>query len=327
MTAFADPLRLRRTRRFETFCFATLLSNFGTWAQQVAEPWLLLTLASSFLIGLDSLATAAPVWLLTPPRGWLADRADRRLMISVCQSPQMLCPVLLVVLPLTGTVQPWMVIVLSTVVGVAGALSMPSFQSIVPSIVEHDQIAAGFALNATQFNLSRVLGPALAGVQMTSVGAVGWFTLNAASYLPFIWVALWILPRGKPPPSGDATSERSLRDSIVAIIRPSDPRGAPLTVLLTVPLTSSLIVFCPILVKTVLNGGVNGFSLAIAAFGVGGLRGSIGLLWIDPGRYRRRISSWLARGCPGLPGGSWCWSRSIRGSGDCRCWWHSRGWR
>lgn len=68
MTAFTNSLRLLRTRRFGTFCFASLLSNLGTWAQQVAEPWLLLSLgASSFLIGLDSFAMAAPVWLLTLP--------------------------------------------------------------------------------------------------------------------------------------------------------------------------------------------------------------------------------------------------------------------
>ena len=107
----------------------------------------------------------------------------------------MLCPVLLVALLLAHAVRPWMVVAISLVVGVTDALSMPSFQSIVPSIVPRGQIAAGLALNATQFNLSRILGPALAGVLMVSVGAVGCFAVNAASYVPFIMVALWILPR------------------------------------------------------------------------------------------------------------------------------------
>jgi predicted MFS family arabinose efflux permease len=293
MNAFTDSIHLLGTRRFGTFCFATLLSNLGTWAQQVAEPWLLLTLgASSFVIGLDSFAMAAPVWVLTLVGGALADRADRRLIIATCQSVQMLCPVLLVILLLTDTVRPWMVIVLSAVVGVTDALSMPSFQSIVPSIVEHDQIAAGLALNATQFNLSRVLGPAIAGVLMAIVGAVGCFALNAASYLPFIWVALWILPRGKPPPAiAGSFAEGSLWHDIRDILRTPDPRGA----LLTSTLCGPLIVFCPVLVKTVLHGDVSGFSVAIAAFGVGGLVGSIGLLGIDAGRDRRRISSWFAQ--------------------------------
>ena len=295
MTAFTDSLRLLRTRRFGTFCFASLLSNLGTWAQQVAEPWLLLSLgASSFLIGLDSFAMAAPVWLLTLPGGILADRRDRRRIIGTCQSIQMLCPTLLVVLLLTGAVRPWMVIALSVVVGVTDALSMPSFQSIVPSIVERRQIASALALNATQFNLSRILGPALAGILMASVGAVGCFALNAASYLPFIWVALWILPRGRSRRSGEPREGGRLFDGLGDILRSAHLRGALLTVLLTSVFCGPLIVFCPVLVKEALKGDVDDFSIAIGAFGVGGLLGAAALLGVDPGRDRRRLSSWSA---------------------------------
>ena len=93
MTAFRESLDLLRTRRFGTFCFASLLSNIGTWAQQVAEPWLLLSLgASSFVIGLDAFVIAAPVWILTLIGGVLADRSDRRRVIATFQSIQMLCP-------------------------------------------------------------------------------------------------------------------------------------------------------------------------------------------------------------------------------------------
>ena len=91
-SSYAASLRLLRTRRFGTFCFASLLSNLGTWAQQVAEPWLLLSLgASSFLIGLDSFAMAAPVWTLTLMGGILADRSHRRRIIAACQSAHPPC--------------------------------------------------------------------------------------------------------------------------------------------------------------------------------------------------------------------------------------------
>src|SRR4029077_704428 len=190
---FRESLGLLATRRFGTFWFASLLSNIGTWAQQVAEPWLLLTLgASSFLIGLDSFAMNAPVWLLTLAGGALADRADRRRVIAIFQSIQMLCPTAIVVLLLTHEIHPWMIVALSTVVGVTDALSMPSFQSIVPSIVTHDQVGRGLALNSTQFNLSRILGPAIAGILISAIGVTACFVVNAASYLPFIGVALWI---------------------------------------------------------------------------------------------------------------------------------------
>ena len=296
--SFVRSIHLLRTRRFGTFCFASLLSNLGTWAQQVAEPWLLLSLgASSFLIGLDSFAAAAPVWILTLVGGVLADRSDRRLIITLCQSIQMLCPVLLVILLLTGTVKPWAVIMLSAIVGVTDALSMPSFSSIVPSIVEPRQIASALALNATQFNLSRILGPTLAGILMASVGAVGCFALNAASYLPFIWVAIWILPRRSRRSADEAAFDRKhFFAGIREIARSSYLRGALLTVLLTSTFCGPLIVFCPVLVKNVLHGNIGDFSIAIGAFGVGGLFGAIALLAIDPTHDRRRISSWFSMG-------------------------------
>src|SRR4029077_3539358 len=125
---FRESLGLLATRRFGTFWFASLLSNIGTWAQQVAEPWVLLTLgASSFLVGLDSFAMNAPVWLLTLVGGALADRSDRRRVITLFQSIQMLCPTAIAVLLVTGRVRPWMIIALSVVVGVTDALSRPSF--------------------------------------------------------------------------------------------------------------------------------------------------------------------------------------------------------
>ena len=196
-SALRESLKLLGTRRFGTFWFASLLSSIGTWAQQVAQPWLLLSIgASAMLIGLDSFAMSAPVWLLTLVGGMLADRFDRRRTIAWFQPVQMLCPIAIVVLLLISGIRPWMIISLSLIVGITDALFMPSFSSIVQSIVEKRQIDAGPALNSTQFNISRIAGPALAGVLICSVGAMACFAVSAVSYLPFFGVALWILPRG-----------------------------------------------------------------------------------------------------------------------------------
>jgi len=290
--------RLLLTRRFGTFWFASLLSNIGTWAQQVAQPWLLLSLgASSFVIGLDAFALSAPVWILTVVGGALADRADRRKVIARFQSAQMLCPVILVVLLMMGTVRPWMIIVLSLVVGVTDALSMPSFQSIVPSIVEHRQIATGLALNSTQFNLSRILGPAIAGVLLVGVGAVGCFVVSALSYIPFIVVAVWILPRGLVAlAADDGQRPRQILDHVLTIGRVPYLRGALLTVFLTSLLCAQIVTFAPILVRDAYHGDASHFSIAVGAFGVGGLLGGIGLLFVDSGRDRRSLCSWFAGG-------------------------------
>jgi len=287
-----NSLQMLRTKRFGTFWVASLLSSIGTWAQQVAEPWLLLTLgASPFVVGLDSFALNAPVLALTVAGGVLADRSDRRRVIATFQSVQMLCPVTLVVLLLVHAVHPLVVIALSLVVGITDALSMPSFQSIVPSIVPREQIARGLALNSTQFNLSRIVGPAIAGALMATVGPVACFALNAASYVPFIGVALWILP---PRP---ATAVRSAQDRGPPLAGLGDVlaspllRGALLTVLTTSVLSAQLVTFTPVLVRDALGGGSSQYSAAVVAFGIGGLLGAFLLLAVPSGSDQRRWSS------------------------------------
>jgi predicted MFS family arabinose efflux permease len=299
LRTLGQSLRLLGTRRFGTFWFASLLSSIGTWAQQVAEPWLLLTLgASSFLVGLDSFAMNAPVWLLTLPGGALADRADRRRVIAAFQSLQMLCPAAIVALMITGRIKPWMVILLSVVVGVTDALSMPSFQSIVPSLVAREDLGRGLALNSTQFNLSRILGPAVAGLLMATVGAVACFGVSAASYLPFVGVALWILPRftaARPGPGAPARPRAP--GAIGGILRQPHPRGALLTVLVSGVLCAPLVTFTPVLVRDVFHGGAGRFSTAVASFGAGGLLGAAALLAIAPGVDRRRLSVGASLAC------------------------------
>ncbi len=297
-TAFRESIRLLYTRRFGTFWFASLLSNIGTWAQQVAQPWLLLSLgASSLLVGLDSFAMSAPVWVLTLAGGILADRADRRHVIAGFQSLQMLCPIIIVALLLAGTVRPWMIIALSLIVGVTDALSMPSFSSIVPSIVQRKQIAAGLALNSTQFNISRILGPALAGILMASVGAIGCFVVSAASYLPFIGVALLILPHGKPAPTeSQPFNAPHPYAGIGVIVRMPHLRDALLTTFFSRLLCAPLLTFCPVLVKSAFHGTAAQYSLTVGAFGLGGLLGATALLAVDATRDRRRLSSWFAAG-------------------------------
>ena len=212
-------------------------------------------------------------------------------VIALFQSIQMLCPSVIVLLLLAGTVRPWMVIILSLVIGITDALSMPSFQSIVPSIVKPAQIASGLALN-----LSRILGPALAAILLISIGAVGCFAVSAASYIPLIVVALWILPQKLNTPPVDATSEQhSLFVHIFEILRIPQLRGALLTVFFTSLLCGPLVIFCSVLIKNTFHRDAVDFSIAVAAFGIGGLLGAIVLLFINVDSDRRYLSSWAAR--------------------------------
>lgn len=295
--SFVNSIRLLRTRRFGTFWFANFLSNIGTWTQQVAQPWLLLSLgASPFILGLDALALGAPVWALTLIGGILADQGDRRKIIASLQFIQMLCPIVLVWLILEHRVEPWMVVMLSLVIGVTDALSMPSFQTIVSSIVSKEQIPTGLALNSTQFNLTRIIGPAIAGVLMVSIGAIGCFVVSAVSYVPFILVALWVLPRHIPAPRKNYTFDRTLFSGVLDVIKMPDLRGGLMTALLSAILCGPLITFSSVLVKSVFLGNALEFSIAMSSFGIGALLGAGGLLMAKPNRDHRAIASLFAIG-------------------------------
>jgi len=120
----------------------------------------------------------------------------------------------------------------------------------VPSVVEQREISTALTLSATQFNLSRILGPALAAIAMASLGAVGCFALNAVSYLPFIGVAIWILPRRPRLRAEDDTFDRKhFFAGLREIVRERQLCGALLTILLTSTLCGPLILFVPVLVK------------------------------------------------------------------------------
>lgn len=297
VTSFSESLSLLWTKRFGTFWVGSLLSNLGMWMQEVAEPWLVLTLSGSpVLLGLDAFAMDAPTWVLTIFGGYLADHSDRRRVIFTFQSIQMLCPLILVILMLTGWVKVWMVILLTFIVGITDALSMPAFAASVPMMVRSDQIGRAITLNSTQFSISRVLGPVMAGLVMVHYGAIGCFTVNTLSYIPFLAVILWVIPKTKrlkdvdPRILGTQPWYYELRD----IARDPMLRGGLLTIGWVSLLCGPILAFAPVLVKEILHSDASHFGGLLSAFGVGGLAGAFIVLAIDRRIPRRKLSSFSA---------------------------------
>jgi len=282
----AKPLR---SKTFEAFWWGSLLSNIGTWMQSVAEPWLVLSLGgSSFLLGLDAFATNAPFWILALLGGVLADRRDRTLIIYVFQGIQMLCPALIVLLVAGGFIKVWMIIAISAVVGITDALSAPAFSSLIPSIVPSDDLGAALALNSIQFNLSRVLGPAVAGLVMLRYGFLWCFGANVASYIPLFLAVKWLTPTVKraAPAMAPAENFRTTIRGIAHVAQHSNSRWALLSVLCTSLFCGPVLTFSPVIVKRLLHAGVGEFGGVLTAFGIGGMAGPVLILFavkrVDP---------------------------------------------
>jgi MFS family permease len=249
--------------------------------QSVAEPWLVLSVGgSSFLLGLDAFAMNAPFWILALLGGVLADRADRTLIIYFFQGIQMLCPVLIVALVAMGWVKVWMIIGVSLVVGITDALSAPAFSSLIPSIVSREDLKPALALNSIQFNLARVLGPAIAGLIMLKYGFLWCFGANAVSYIPFFLSIYWLRPpaRSLGQETFNHQNLRSTIEGIRAIIRSQKTGWALLSVLCTGFFCGPLVTFSPVIVKDVLHADVGQFGGVMTAFGIGGMLGPLLIL-------------------------------------------------
>lgn len=270
------PKSFFRSPRYILFWLGSLFSNMGSWMQQIAEPWVVLSLSNSpFWVGLDGFALNAPGLIFTLWGGVLADRYNRRKVVVLFQALQFFCVLTLVVLLLAGWLKVWMIVCISFLVGLTDALSMPSFQSIVPSLVKQQDIKKAVSLNSTQFNLSRVLGPAIAGIVIVRFGAVACFSANAASYLPFFLALYFIYPRKvvETQPQAEEKPVELLR-AFLKLLRNRKVSLPLITTLVTNLFCGPLVTFCPVLIKNVFHAEVGNFGGAMAAFGVGGLMGA-----------------------------------------------------
>ena len=201
--------RAFRHRNYQLFFGGQLISLTGTWMQTVAEAWLVYRLTgSSALLGIAAFCAQIPVFLFATIGGTVADRHDRHRIIVVTQSVSMLMPLVLGVLTLTGLVRVWHVFVLAACLGVVNAFDIPARQAFVVDMVGREDLINAIALNSSMFNGARVVGPAIAGLLVATIGE-GWcFLLNGVSYLAVIagLVMMRVPARAARPASGQSAA-------------------------------------------------------------------------------------------------------------------------
>ncbi len=188
-------------RNFRLFWAGAFLSNVGTWMQTVAQSWLVLQLTNSpFWLGFDAFAATAPGMVLTLLGGVFADLIDRKRLLLMTQVGAGLTALTLAGFIWAGALNSpgrvWIILVASFVTGCCMSLAAPSYQAITIDLVGREDLANAIALNSTQFQLSRVLGPALAGVAFNVFGLKGCFLANGLSYIAVVWALA--LVRFKP---------------------------------------------------------------------------------------------------------------------------------
>ncbi len=199
-------------RNFRLVWLAALGSTIGTWMQQYAQGLLVYKLTnSSFYLGLDSALGQLPILLFMLIGGVIADRYDRRKLLTRSQLVQAFAAFSLALLVFSGQIRIWHILFFSFFAGCGQAFGGPAYQSLIPSLVPREHLPNAIALNSTQFNLSRVLGPLIGTGVVLSLGTAWCFGINGLS---FFIVVFTLAALHLPPLAASMTKPKSIREDL-----------------------------------------------------------------------------------------------------------------
>lgn len=176
-----------RHRNYRLWFWGQMVSLFGTWMQVTAQGFLIYELTrSSAYLGYVGFAAGLPSWFLMPLGGVIADRVRRRTLLIITQTSMMALAFILAALSFLHVVQPWHVVLLAFLLGIANAFDAPARHAFVPDMVGREDLTNAIALNSTIFNSGTAIGPAVAGITYALVGPAWCFMINGVSFIAVI---------------------------------------------------------------------------------------------------------------------------------------------
>jgi MFS family permease len=283
---FPRAVRALRHLNFRLFWTGNFLSNIGTWMQNVAQGWLVITLTnSSFWLGVVGFAGSIPFLMFTLFGGVFADRVNKRRLLVVTQTAMMLLAFLLAALTYFKIISVWSVAAIAFANGVALAMNAPSYQALVPRLVPREDLTNAIALNSAQFNMSRILGPTLGGYAMLLLGIAGNFFLNGLSFVAVLWALLKMRFPEEPAVRHESVL-RSLRSGFVYLNGHPQMRVMMAMTAVVSLLAMPFITFIPYFAKIQLGAGETGLGWLLACSGTGSVLGALTIAVL--GNIRRR---------------------------------------
>ena len=271
-------LRALRHRDFRVFFAGQAVALVGSWMQQVAQAWLVLSLTNSPLrLGLVGSLNFLPILLFALVGGAVADRLPKRRLLVLTQSLLFCQTATLALLIVSGRVRYWHICVLALVWGIANTIDLPVRQAFVVELAGRGDVTSAVALNSAAFNVARIVGPAAAGLLIARAGVAPAYFINAGAFVVVIVALLTVRARGTPLPRGGTTIGEEIREGVGYVLH--TPR---ILILLAVLAVISITVFnfsvyVPLFARQVLGLGPEGFGLLMAAVGVGAVGGALTL--------------------------------------------------
>jgi MFS family permease len=296
MGRLAAIVRALRHRNFQLFFAGQLISLIGTWMQTVAESWLVYRITgSSLMLGIVGFSAQVPVFLLSPLGGMVADRYNRHRVVIATQTTAMILAGIYAVLILGGWIRVWEIVVLASLLGVVNAFDIPARQAFLVEMVGKEDLLNAIALNSSMFNGARVVGPAIAGILVASIGE-GWcFFANSVSFIAVIigLLMMRVTPR-------EIAGHGSVLEHIAEGFRYVQQTMPIRLLLLLIGLVSMVgmpySVLMPIFADRVLHGGARGLGLLMGATGIGAVIGALTLAMRRGVRGLGRLAAIAAAG-------------------------------
>jgi MFS family permease len=252
------------------------ISLIGTWMQMTAQAWLVLTLThSSTALGVIVALQTIPVLLLAPYGGVIADRVNKRRLMIVLQSAMGLQALVLGLLTVAGVVHVWEIGILAALLGFNNAFENPSRQSFMLEMVGPEHLRNAVSLNSVLVNVARLIGPAVAGIMIATVGEGVCFLANAASFVAVVASLVTMDKTALSPTEPTPRAKGQLREGL-RYVRSTPELAIPLLMMgLVGCLTYEFQVSLPVMASRGLHVGATGFGFMTAAMGLGAIVGGL----------------------------------------------------
>jgi MFS family permease len=261
---------------FRRYYGGQAISLIGTWMQMTAQAWLVLSLThSSTTLGLIVALQTLPVLILGPYGGVIADRVDKRRLTIGLQTAMGIQALILGVLTVTGEVQVWQIGILAALLGFNNAFENPARQSFMLEMVGPEHLRNAVSLNSVLANTARMIGPAVAGILIATVGEGVCFLVNAASFVAVIASLVTLDLTQLNPTTPTPRARGQLREGL-SYVRHTPELAVPLLMMAAVGcLTYEFQVTLPVMASRGLHVGSTGFGFMTGAMGFGAVLGGL----------------------------------------------------
>jgi MFS family permease len=297
-----DTFAALKHRNFRLFFAGQLVSLIGTWMQTTAQGWLVYQLTGSkVLLGTVAAIGSLPLLLFSVWGGSLADRHPKRTVILFTQTGMMALAFAFAALVWSGRIQPWHILLLAGLGGVAMAFDMPARQAFTVEMTSREHLMNAISLNSSIFNGARVIGPSVAGFLMAHVGMAWCFLLNGLSFIAVIAGLLMMRLPAFVPPREPPSTGRHVLEGFAYVAKHRRVRILLLFIGVVGIFGWSYSVLLPAYAADILHVGERGYGLLLSVNGLGALLGALTVATYGNRIHPRRM----------ILGGLWVFSATL----------------